>query len=45
MPEIMIVDDDASIPMKMEEYLTHMGYTVVGIADTGAGAAEIAREI
>lgn len=45
MPKIMIIDDDATIHMELEEYLTHMDYTVVGTADTGAGAVELAREV
>ena len=44
MPKIMIVDDDVTIQMETEEYLTHMDYTVVGTADTGKGAIEMARE-
>ena len=44
MPKIMIVDDDATIQMELEEYLTHKDYTVVGTADTGEGAIEMARE-
>ena len=45
MPKIMIVDDDASIQMELEEYLIHMDHTVVGTADTGAGAIEMARQM
>jgi len=45
MPKIMIVDDDATIQMELEEYLHHMGHTVVGTADTGAGAIEMVREM
>jgi CheY-like chemotaxis protein len=45
MPKIMIVDDDVTVQMELEEYLTHMDYSVVGIADTGAGAVETAREM
>ena len=45
MSKIMIVDDDATIQMEMEEYLNHMDYTVVGISDTGSGAVEMAREL
>ena len=44
MPKIMIVDDDATIQMELEEYLTHLDYTVVGTADTGESAIEMARE-
>ena len=44
MPRIMIVDDDATIQMELAEYLTHMDYTVVGTAETGEGAIEMARE-
>jgi len=35
MPKIMIVDDDVTIQMELEEYITRMDYTVVGTADTG----------
>ena len=45
MPKIVIVDDDVAIQMELEEYLIHMAYTVVGTADTGAGAIEMAREM
>jgi len=45
MPKIMIVDDDSTIQMELEEYLAHMDYTVVGTADTGEGAIEMAREM
>lgn len=45
MPKIMIVDDDVTIQMEMEEYLNHMDYTVVGISDTGSGAVEMAGEM
>jgi len=45
MPKIMIVDDDATIQMEMEEYLNHMDYTVVGISGTGSGAVEMAGEM
>ena len=44
MPKIMIVDDDAAIQMELEEYLAHMDHTVVGTADTGESAIEMARE-
>ena len=44
MPKIMIVDDDATIQMELEESLHHMGHTV-GTADTAAGAIEMAREM
>ena len=44
MPKILIVDDDATIQMELEEYLNQLGHTVVGIADTGEGAVEMTRE-
>ncbi|MBT3368875.1 MAG: response regulator [Nitrospina sp.] len=44
MPKIMIVDDDATIQIELEESLHHMGHTV-GTADTAAGAIEMAREM
>ena len=40
----MIVDDDATIQIELEESLHHMGHTV-GTADTAAGAIEMAREM
>lgn len=45
MPRIMIVDDDVTIQMELEEYLNRMDHTVVGIADTGVGAFETAKRI
>ena len=45
MPRIMIVDDDVSVQMELEEYLNHEDYTVVGVADTGPMAIEMARAL
>ena len=45
MPRIMIVDDDVTIQMELEEYLGHMNHTIVGIADTGIEAVETARQM
>jgi len=45
MPRIMIVDDDVTIQLELEEYLKHMNHDVVGIADTGLGAVEMALEL
>ena len=44
MSRIMIVDDDATIQMELEEYLSHMGHTIVAIADTGVEAVETAEQ-
>ncbi len=45
MPRIMIADDDVTIQMELEEYLSHLGHTVVGTVDTGEEAIELAREM
>ena len=45
MSKIMIVDDDVTIQMELEEYLAHMGYTVVGVVNTAAEAIEMAGEM
>ena len=45
MPRIVIADDDAAIQMELEEYLTHINYDVVGVADTGLSAVEMARDL
>ena len=45
MPRIMIADDDAAIQLELEEYLTHINYDVVGVADTGLAAVEMARDL
>jgi two-component system, cell cycle sensor histidine kinase and response regulator CckA len=45
MPRIMIADDDVTIQLELEEYLTHLGHTVVGTVDTGEDAVELAREM
>ena len=45
MSKIMIVDDDAAIQEALKGYLAHMGYSVAGTADSGAGAVEMVREV
>jgi len=45
MPRIMIVDDDVTIQLELEEYLKHLNHDVVGIADTGLAAVEMARDL
>ena len=45
MPRIMIADDDVTIQMELEEYLSHLGHTVVGTVDSGEEAVELAREM
>jgi len=44
MSRIMIVDDDVTIQMELEEYLNHMDHTIVGIAHTGIEAVINARQ-
>ena len=43
MARLLIVDDEAIITMQLEERLTAMGYTVVGMAASGEEAVEKAR--
>ncbi|PKL60154.1 MAG: hypothetical protein CVV33_04125, partial [Methanomicrobiales archaeon HGW-Methanomicrobiales-4] len=43
MSKILVVDDEAIITMQLEERLTTMGYTVVGMASSGEEAIEKAR--
>ncbi len=45
MPKIMIVDDEAAISMQLEERLAAMGYDVVGRADSGDQAIEMAEDV
>ncbi len=45
MPGIMLVDDDITLKMGLEEYLTSMGYDVIGQADSGEEAVEMARAL
>ena len=44
MARLLIVDDEAIITMQLEERLTAMGYTVVGMAAGGEDAVEKARK-
>ena len=43
MSEILIVDDEAIITMQLEERLTKMGYSVVGMAASGEEAISKAK--
>lgn len=45
MDRILVVDDDATLVMEFEEFLPTIGYDVVGVADSGKGALEQAREL
>ena len=45
MNRIMVVDDEAVIITQLEEYLTNMGYNVVGSASSGKEAIEMARQL
>jgi hypothetical protein len=42
---IMVVEDEGLIAADLQNRLEHAGYTVPAIADTGAGALEMIREI
>lgn len=45
MAKILVVDDEAIITMQLEERLSSMGYTVAGMAASGADAVEKARRL
>lgn len=45
MSTILVVDDEAIITMQLEERLSAMGYTVAGMAASGADAVEKARRL
>ncbi|MBN1999898.1 PAS domain S-box protein [candidate division KSB1 bacterium] len=45
MIKIMVVDDEAVITTQLEERLSHMGYHVVGSANSGEEAVEKARQL
>ncbi len=45
MSKILVVDDEAIITMQLEERLSVMGYTVVGMAASGEDAVEKARRL
>jgi CheY-like chemotaxis protein/DNA-binding PadR family transcriptional regulator len=45
MTNILVVDDEAIISMRLEERLQAMGYTVVGMAASGEDAIEKARRL
>jgi AmiR/NasT family two-component response regulator len=42
---IMIVNDDATLTMHLEEYLPTIGYEVKGVAYSGSEAAKMARTL
>jgi CheY-like chemotaxis protein/DNA-binding PadR family transcriptional regulator len=45
MSQILVVDDEAIITMQLEERLSAMGYTVVGMAASGEDGIEKARKL
>jgi DNA-binding NarL/FixJ family response regulator len=45
MYRILIVDDNTTLSMELEEYLPTIGYEVVGIASSGSEAIEKARTL
>ena len=45
MHRILIVDDDATLTMQLEEYLPAIGYEVKGVASSGLEAVEMARTL
>jgi DNA-binding NarL/FixJ family response regulator len=44
MTEILIVDDDATLAMELEEFLPTIGHQVVGVATSGSKAVKMARK-
>ena len=44
MTDILIVDDDATLAMELEEYLPTIGYQVMGVASSGSEAIKLARK-
>jgi DNA-binding NarL/FixJ family response regulator len=45
MPGILVVDDDASLQMELEESLLSLNYEVAGIADSGEDAVRMAAAL
>ena len=45
MDKILIVDDDATLAMELEEYLPTIGYEVQGVAASGLEAIKMARTL
>ena len=44
MTDILIVDDDATLAMELEEYLPTIGYQVMAVASSGSEAIKLARK-
>ncbi|KPL91290.1 MULTISPECIES: ANTAR domain-containing response regulator [Herpetosiphon] len=42
---ILLAEDNELVALTMEEYLTDLGYQVVGVARTGTQALELARQL
>jgi len=45
MPKIMLVEDDYTTKLSLEAMLIPMGYDVIGMADSGEQAVEMARDL
>jgi CheY-like chemotaxis protein len=45
MKKILIVDDDATVSMGLEELLKSIGHDVVGMASSGREAVEMAKKL
>ncbi len=45
MCKILIVDDEATIILQLENYINSMGYSVAGIAGTGEESLEMAKKV
>ena len=45
MPGILVVDDDATLQMELEESLMSMDYEVAGVADSGEDAVQMAAAL
>ena len=43
MYKIMVVDDEVTVAMALEESLSNMGYDIVGRASSGEAAIDMAR--
>ena len=44
-PKIMVVEDEISVSMELQEMLTENGYDVPGVTDSGEEAVTMARSL
>ena len=45
MPRIMIVEDEATTALELEELLKNLGYEVAGVAHSGEEAVDMAEDL